>query len=70
MDGVTGFPGATQAPEAAGATFERMIHTLHHRGPDGYDFHVEPGVGLAHARLAVIDWYRVRGIGCFPLDDK
>ena len=55
MCGVAGFLGATQTPEAARATLEQMIHTLHHRGPDGYGFHVEPGVGLAHARLAVID---------------
>ena len=32
-----------------------MIHTLAHRGPDGYGFHTEPGVGLAHARLSIID---------------
>src|SRR3546814_5063731 len=32
-----------------------MIHTLAHRGPDGYGFHAEPGVGLAHARLSIID---------------
>lgn len=55
MCGVAGFFGATELPEAARSTLERMIHTLHHRGPDGYGFHVEPGVGLAHARLAVID---------------
>ncbi len=55
MCGVAGFFGAAEVPEAARATLERMIQTLHHRGPDGYGFHVEPGVGLAHARLAVID---------------
>ena len=33
----------------------RMIHTLAHRGPDGYGYHAEDGVGLAHARLAIID---------------
>ena len=32
-----------------------MITTLHHRGPDGYGFHVGQGVGLAHARLSIID---------------
>jgi asparagine synthase (glutamine-hydrolysing) len=32
-----------------------MISTLRHRGPDGFGFHVEPGVGLAHARLSIID---------------
>src|SRR3546814_11531214 len=44
------------APEGAErALLERMIHTLAHRGPDGYGFHAEPGVGLAHARLSIID---------------
>jgi asparagine synthase (glutamine-hydrolysing) len=32
-----------------------MIRTLAHRGPDGYGFHAAPGVGLAHARLSIID---------------
>jgi len=34
---------------------ETMIHTLHHRGPDGYGFHAADGIGLAHARLSIID---------------
>lgn len=34
---------------------QRMIRTLAHRGPDGFGFHAEPGVGLAHARLSIID---------------
>ncbi|KQX97348.1 asparagine synthase [Rhodanobacter sp. Root480] len=55
MCGIAGFSGAPAAPETARATLERMIHTLHHRGPDGYGFHVGDGVGLAHARLSIID---------------
>lgn len=36
---------------------ERMIKTLHHRGPDGYGFHVDDdnGLAMAHARLSIID---------------
>jgi asparagine synthase (glutamine-hydrolysing) len=32
-----------------------MIAMVDHRGPDGRGMHVEPCVGLAHARLSVID---------------
>ena len=34
---------------------QRMSDAIAHRGPDGDGFHVEPGVGLAHRRLAIID---------------
>jgi asparagine synthase (glutamine-hydrolysing) len=32
-----------------------MISTLRHRGPDGYGFFQEGDIGLAHARLSIID---------------
>src|SRR6185295_8180817 len=34
---------------------ERMNETQHHRGPDEGGVHLEPGVGLAHRRLSIID---------------
>lgn len=33
----------------------RMVGAIGHRGPDGTGMHVEPGVGLGHARLSIID---------------
>jgi len=33
----------------------RMIAPLRHRGPDGFGYHREPGLGFAHARLSIID---------------
>jgi asparagine synthase (glutamine-hydrolysing) len=33
----------------------RMVKAIGHRGPDGTGFHIEPGVGLGHARLSIID---------------
>ncbi|MGE5522233.1 MAG: XrtA/PEP-CTERM system amidotransferase [Rhodospirillaceae bacterium] len=33
----------------------RMSETLDHRGPDGAGIHLEPGLGLAHRRLSIID---------------
>ena len=32
-----------------------MNDSLTHRGPDGEGFHFEPGVGLGHRRLSIID---------------
>jgi asparagine synthase (glutamine-hydrolysing) len=32
-----------------------MISVLHHRGPDGFGYYTEGPLGLAHARLSIID---------------
>jgi asparagine synthase (glutamine-hydrolysing) len=53
--GIAGFSGAAVPAEQARGELEAMIHTLEHRGPDGYGYYVAPGVGLAHARLSIID---------------
>ena len=55
MCGIAGFVALGAMPEAPRETLSAMITRLAHRGPDGYGFHVEPGVGLAHARLSIID---------------
>src|SRR5271165_2126226 len=33
----------------------RSSDILGHRGPDGDGYHIEPGVGLGHRRLAIVD---------------
>ena len=33
----------------------RMNESQHHRGPDEVGVHLEPGVGLGHRRLSIID---------------
>jgi len=37
------------------AVLQRMNDVIHHRGPDGHGYHEEPGLGLAHRRLSIID---------------
>src|SRR5688500_1003433 len=34
---------------------ERMIQAVQHRGPDGFGYYSDGQVGLAHARLSIID---------------
>ena len=34
---------------------EAMNRSQTHRGPDGEGYHLEPGVGLGHRRLSIID---------------
>jgi asparagine synthase (glutamine-hydrolysing) len=41
--------------EVSRALLARMNETHHHRGPDAGGLHVEPGVGLGHRRLSIID---------------
>ena len=59
MCGIAGYLDRSVAAGAArrGAQelLERMILALRHRGPDGFGFHLAPPIGLAHARLSIID---------------
>lgn len=56
MCGIAGFTGPDVAADGGTRVLlERMIRALAHRGPDGDGFHVDAGVGLAHARLSIID---------------
>jgi asparagine synthase (glutamine-hydrolysing) len=48
------FDRTGQRPIDAGL-LKRMTDAIAHRGPDGEGFHNEPGVGLGHRRLAIID---------------
>jgi len=54
MCGLAGIFQPGQRPVDA-ALLARMTTALAHRGPDGDGFHVEPGIGLGHRRLAIID---------------
>jgi asparagine synthase (glutamine-hydrolysing) len=54
MCGITGF--ATLDPTIVGERdLDAMSQAIAHRGPDDYGVHLEPGVGLAQRRLAILD---------------
>lgn len=49
--GILNFDAERVAPDL----LRRMIGMVGHRGPDGQDLYTDGGVGLAHARLSIID---------------
>lgn len=55
MCGITGILDTRGRREIAREVLQRMNETQHHRGPDAGDLHLEPGVGLGHRRLSIID---------------
>jgi asparagine synthase (glutamine-hydrolysing) len=55
MCGIAGILNLSSAPPPARAELAAMIGTLRHRGPDGYGYHTDASLGLAHARLSIID---------------
>jgi asparagine synthase (glutamine-hydrolysing) len=55
MCGIAGLWSADRDAHVDRALLERMNGSLAHRGPDGDGLHLEPGVGLAHRRLSIID---------------
>jgi len=54
MCGICGEYRADRAPVDP-ALLRRMTDAIAHRGPDADGFHLEPGLGLGHRRLSVID---------------
>jgi asparagine synthase (glutamine-hydrolysing) len=55
MCGITGIFDTRGKRAIDAAVLVRMNETQHHRGPDECGTHVEPGVGLGHKRLSIID---------------
>src|SRR6185295_16162204 len=55
MCGIVGLMDLKARREVSRALLARMNETQHHRGPDAGGLHVEPGVGLGHRRLSIID---------------
>ena len=55
MCGITGIFETREKKEIARDVLARMNETQRHRGPDEGSYHVEPGLGLGHRRLSIID---------------
>jgi asparagine synthase (glutamine-hydrolysing) len=55
MCGITGIFDTRQARDVSRAALHRMNESQLHRGPDEGSLHLEPGVGLGHRRLSIID---------------
>jgi asparagine synthase (glutamine-hydrolysing) len=55
MCGLAGIFHQDVRAEIDATLLHRMTTAVAHRGPDGDGFHTEPGLGLGHRRLAIID---------------
>jgi asparagine synthase (glutamine-hydrolysing) len=55
MCGITGIFDTRGGSPVDDRVLRRMNDSQHHRGPDEGSVHIEPGVGLGHRRLSIID---------------
>ena len=55
MCGLVGIFDGHGRREISRSLLNAMNESQHHRGPDEGGLHVEPGVGLGHRRLSIID---------------
>ncbi len=55
MCGITGIFDTRGKRDVARPVLHRMNEAQFHRGPDEGGLHIEPGVGLGHRRLSIID---------------
>ncbi len=55
MCGITGIFDTRGGSDISRAVLQRMNDSQLHRGPDEGCLHIEPGVGLGHRRLSIID---------------
>ena len=55
MCGIAGIFDYHGQAEIDRTLLRRMTEILSHRGPDGDGYHIAPGIGLGHRRLAIVD---------------
>lgn len=65
MCGIAGFIG-----EGSTEVLERMMVTLRHRGPDAQGLWQNPGIGMAHTRLSIIDLSKGAGQPMLSADGR
>lgn len=72
MCGIAGVMHANTDEKINPQTLVNMAAIQHHRGPDGFGYHVfdDQGVGFSHARLSIIDLDEKRGKQPFVSKDK
>lgn len=55
MCGLAGVLTASTMPPVSLIELRRMVAMVQHRGPDGYGLYRDESIGLAHARLSLVD---------------
>ncbi len=55
MCGIVGVFNCSKLSAVDRTRLEKMNDSQHHRGPDEGGIHIEPGIGLGHRRLSIID---------------
>ncbi len=55
MCGIVGLFDIRGRRDVSGELLSHMNESQHHRGPDEVGMHIEPGLGLGHRRLSIID---------------
>jgi len=55
MCGIAGILNISEGSAPTTAELHKMISMLEHRGPDDYGYFTDSSIGLAHARLSIID---------------
>lgn len=55
MCGIAGYLNLSDGSRPEQTQLDKMIKMLRHRGPDDFGFYTDKQIGLAHARLSIID---------------
>lgn len=68
MCGITGILNISESRNIDPAVLQKMVHLIHHRGPDESGLYIDNSIALAQSRLSIIDLSR--GIQPIHNEDK